>query len=501
MGRNVVELKDYLRVLRQGWRWIALAVLVGTGAAALVTISTPASYQSDVKFFVRAANPDGSIANAYTGSLFTQQRVKSYKEFVTSPTITQVVIDRLGLTDLSAAQVGKKISADANLDTVNLNLHVRDADPVRAQEIAQTAAEVFVAYIGELEGSAGTISPVKLEIVLPAALGSQVAPRPTLNLALGLLVGLALGVGLAVLRETLDTRVNSPADLAALFKVPTLAVVGLDPLAKTQPLIVRDDHRSPRAEAFRRLRTNLQFVDVDNSPRSIVVTSALEAEGKTTTACNLAITLAAAGADVILVDGDLRRPSVHKYLGIEGAVGLTNVLIGQVSLDNALQSWGDSGRMHVLPAGVLPPNPSELLASQHLQDLLAGLERRAMVIIDAPPLLPVTDAAILGAQASGALMVIRQGKTRKEQVAQAIEALNSVGAHLFGSVLNMARTRGADAENYGYGYYGKYASELPEFVPQAAARPQPSTLAPERSAEQADTRARWPFAPDAEPTS
>jgi capsular exopolysaccharide synthesis family protein len=472
-----VELKDYLRVLRMRWRLITVVALLAVAAATMVSLLTTPVYQSNVKFFVRAANSDGSIANAYTGSLFTQQRVKSYKEFITSPTVTEAVVARVGIEGLTPEQVASKLSADANLDTVNLNLHGTDRDPLRAQQITQVAAETFQEYVGTLEGSGASVSPVALDIVLPANVGQQIAPRPKLNLALGLLVGLALGVGLAVLREVLDTRVKSPADLTERFKIPTLSVVGLHPQAKDQPLIVRDDQHSPRAEAFRRLRTNLQFVDVDNVPRSIVVTSALENEGKTTTACNLAIALASAGADVILVDGDLRRPSIAGYLGIEGSVGLTNVLIGQVELDDALQPWGTTGRMHVLPAGVIPPNPSELLGSQHMQDLIVELEGRGLVLIDAPPLLPVTDAAVLAAEASGALLVIRLGKTRREQVSHALAALHSVGAHVYGSVLNMARTKGPDAYNYGYGYYGTYAAGLPPAtVTRAAARQVPDVV-------------------------
>ena len=499
-----MELKDYLRLLRQSWRLITACALIALAAATAVSLATKPVYQSDAKFFIRAANADGSVGNAYTGSLFTQQRVKSYKEFITSPTVTQAVVDRLRLPDLTAAMVASKLTADANLDTVNLNVHGKDGDPVRAQRITQTAAEVFRDYVGKLEAPTGSVSPVALEIVLPAGPGHQTAPRTKLNLVLGLLVGLALGVGLAVLREVLDTRVKSPADMDAKFSLATLAVVGLDPTAKQHPLIVHDDPRSPRAEAFRRLRTNLQFVDVDHQPQSILVTSAVEGEGKTTTACNLAIALASAGVEVILIDGDLRRPSVANYLGIEQAVGLTNVLIGQVAIEDALQDWGPTGRMRVLPSGTLPPNPSELLASQHLRELIEDLQTEALVIIDAPPLLPVTDGAILSTVTSGTLFVVRLGKTRREQISNALEAVRGLGSHVYGAVLNMAPTRGADAANYGYGTYGTYVAALPDiFVPPrthpretpapVAAAPAPVAHAPVAPAE------RLPTAPPAVP--
>ena len=158
---------------------------------------------------------------------------------------------------------------------------------------------------------------------------------------------------------------------------------------------------------------------------------------------------------MVLIDGDLRRPSVAEYLGIEGAVGLTNVLVGQVPLEDALQPWGGTGRLRVLTSGMLPPNPSELLGSRQMSDLVEALEGQGLVLIDAPPLLPVTDAAVLAAEASGALIVVRAKSTRRDQLAHALDALKSVGAHVLGGVLNMVPTRGPDAETYGYGYYGK----------------------------------------------
>ena len=210
-----------------------------------------------------------------------------------------------------------------------------------------------------------------------------------------------------------------------------------------------------RAEAFRQLRTNLQFVDIEHPLRSVVVTSSVPGEGKSTTTCNLAITLAQAGLQVILVEGDLRRPRIADYMGMERAVGLTSVLLGRTQLDDALQAWGD-GALQVLASGPLPPNSSELLGSQGMQDLLRELENRAdIVLIDAPPLLPVTDAAVLGTLTSGLVMLIRSNQTRREQVARAVATVNAVGATLLGGVLNMVPTRGPDSYSYGYGYgYG-----------------------------------------------
>ena len=259
----------------------------------------------------------------------------------------------------------------------------------------------------------------------------------------------------AVLRETLDTTVKGKDDLQQLTGATPLGVIAEDPDVAKRPLVVQVEAQSPRAETFRQLRTNLQFVDVDRPLKTVVMTSASAEEGKSTTACNLAITLAQAGVRTILVEADLRRPRVADYMGLEGAVGLTSVLTGLTSLDEALQPWGRNA-MWVLASGPLPPNPSEILGSHQMSELLKTLEDRAdVIVLDSPPLLPVTDAAVLARHADGAVLVVRHGKTRREQVTRALEALQGVDARLLGTVLNWAPVKGPDADNYGYGpgYY------------------------------------------------
>jgi capsular exopolysaccharide synthesis family protein len=187
----------------------------------------------------------------------------------------------------------------------------------------------------------------------------------------------------------------------------------------------------------------------------VVITSPSAGEGKSTTSCNLAITLAQAGVRTILVEADLRRPRVADYMGLEGAVGVTSVLTGVASLDEALQPWGRNS-LWVLASGPLPPNPSEVLGSHQMSELLKSLEDRAdVIVLDSPPLLPVTDAAVLARQADGAVLVVRHGRTRREQVTRALEALKGVDAKLLGTILNWAAVKGPDAESYGYGagYY------------------------------------------------
>jgi capsular exopolysaccharide synthesis family protein len=298
---------------------------------------------------------------------------------------------------------------------------------------------------------------VKVEVVAGPQLNDvPVAPRPVRNLALAALLGLIIGAAGAVAREMLDTTVKTGEALHALAGAPVLAGVPFDPDAKTAPGTYVSSGHSARAESLRQLRTNLQYVDVDRPVKTVVVTSAVPGEGKSSTACGLAILFAEAGQRVLIIDADLRRPCIAEYLGIEGAAGLTTVLVGKASVDDVLQRWGTD--LWVLPSGSLPPNPSELLGSQHMADLLDELrERFDMVIVDCPPLLPVTDGAVVAARADGALLMARSRRTTIGQVTAAVRALQSVDARLLGCVFNMVAKNGADAY-YNYSHDG-YATK------------------------------------------
>jgi capsular exopolysaccharide synthesis family protein len=196
----------------------------------------------------------------------------------------------------------------------------------------------------------------------------------------------------------------------------------------------------------------LQFVDIDQDTKTFVITSPLPAEGKTRTAVNLALAIAQAGQRVVLVEADLRRPRVNRYLGLIDDVGVTTVLLGRVTVDEALQRFGELP-LEVLASGRQPPNPSELLASDRMRLLIKELRDRAdVVVIDAPPLLPVTDAAVLAREADGTMLVIRHGRTTFDQIDRAIESLRLAGARLVGSVVNMVPAKGRDSYAYAYAY-------------------------------------------------
>jgi len=466
-----VELRDYIRVLRKNWILIVLLTLVGVAAAAVFSVLQTPQYSASSKVFVSTSNGQ-TVSELQQGNTFTVQRVKTYSDLATTPIVLLPVIADLEL-NMPADALAQKVSASAPLDTSVIEIGVTDADPVRASEIANAVAESLTSVVETIEKpeTDGATSPVKLTLVQVAEVPSApVSPRVLLNVVLGGLVGLVLGIAVAVLRETLDNRIRNERDVELITPAPIIGGIAFDPKAEQRPLIVQADPRSPRAESFRTLRTNLSFLDLGERERSFVVTSSVEAEGKSTTAANLAISLADSGARVLLVDADLRRPKVAAYMGLEGAVGLTDVLIGRAELADVVQPWGRA-KLYVLPAGKVPPNPSELLGSTAMARLIAVFNREFdAVIFDAPPLLPVTDAAILSKSVGGAILVVAAGRTHKNQLRGAVTALENVDAPVSGIVLTMLPTRGPDAYGYGrygyaYGYgYGRDADDEPAKV-------------------------------------
>lgn len=448
-----MELRDYIRILRKGWVLIVCFALLGVALASTYSILQTPKYSADAEVFV-STQDNGTTSDLAQGSSFTVQRVITYSDLVTTPIVLLPVIGKLRL-GITSDILAKEITASAPLNTSIIDITVLDTNPVRAANIANAASKSLAAVVQQIEtpSAEGAVSPVKLTSAQEATVPSiPVSPNVPLNIALGALVGLALGVGLAVLRETLDTRIRNERDVETVTDTAILGGIVFDPWAHDRPLIVHVDPRSPRAENFRTLRTNLQFLDVGRADRSFVITSSIESEGKSTTGANLAIALSDAGATVLLVDADLRRPKLAEYMGIDGTVGLTDLLVGRAKMNDIIQPWGKAN-LFVLPAGHVPPNPSELLGSTNMANLIAEFNKTFdVVIFDAPPLLPVTDAAILAKSVGGAIIVVAAGKTQKGQLKGALAALDNVGATVSGLVLTMLPTKGPDA--YGYGRYG-----------------------------------------------
>jgi capsular exopolysaccharide synthesis family protein len=446
-----VDLRDYLNMLRRNWLLVVL-VLVGTLALAGVYLgkATP-MYQSQTQLFVstQASTSD----NAFSGSQFATQRVASYADLATGPDVAKSVIDELGLLD-TPEELAARVTAQSVPETVLLTLGVKDSDPRQAQKIAREYAVQLTDLIAQLETPPGEDTPLlKATTVKTATLAdAAVSPNKLRTLGLALVLGLMLGFGIAVLRELLDTTVKTSEDLAEATEAPVLGWIHNDPIVPKQPLVTDLSPHHPRAESFRVLRTNLQFVDVDAQDKAFVVTSALSGEGKSSTAVNTALALAQAGQKVLLVDADLRRPRAGLLLGVDEAVGLTTVLSRKVTADEVTQQH-ESG-LAVISAGPVPPNPAELLQSQAMSDFVAKVRTQYdVVVFDAPPLLPVADAAILASKTDGAIVVTRHGKTTRDQLSDAVDRLGQVGSHPLGLVFNrVPRKKAGSAYGYGYGY-------------------------------------------------
>ncbi|MGH4007945.1 MAG: polysaccharide biosynthesis tyrosine autokinase [Pseudonocardiaceae bacterium] len=442
-----MTLQDYLRGLREQWIVVVSAVVVAVIAGGVVAFLRPPEYTAKLTMYVAAQTGDDTTNSAFQGAQLSQQRVTSYIELVSSTRVSREVIDRLGLADTPQA-VAERITASSPPESVLINVAVTGRSPEQVAAMANTTGDVLTELVADLEQPKvpNEVPPVAVRVVESAAVPT--APSSTglpVTLALGLLTGLALGVGAALARNAQDTSVKSPDRLRELARAPNLGTIAYDSQVPQRPLTVHEDPQSPRSEAFRQLRTNLQFVDVDHPRKIIVVTSSVRGEGKTTTVCNLAIAMAAAGTRVLVVEADLRRAGVADLLGVEQSVGLTSVLAGQVRLEQAIQPWA-GGLFDVLASGALPPNPSELLASKHTEILLAELrEQYDTVLMDSSPLLPVTDTAAIAPATDGAILVCRFRETSEAQVKAAVEALEAVSAPLLGTVCTMAPSSGPGA--------------------------------------------------------
>jgi capsular exopolysaccharide synthesis family protein len=454
---NLLELRDYLRILRKAWPLVLVFVVVGSALGVVLTVSTPKVYQATVQVFV-ATSAGTTAADLANGNTFSQDRVQSYTSIANGPSVTGPVVQKLGL-NLTAQELAAKISADAPQNKVLINLHVTDGDPQRAAVLANAVAAQFDSVVQSTEQTDVNGKPVvKLTVIHPATVpGAPIKPSKTINIGLGLLIGLLVGVGLVVMRDVLDNTVKGPEDFEALG-APVLGYVPFDKRTTKAPIAFRDDPHGSRSEAYRLLRTNLQFVNIDDAPRIIAVTSAMPGEGKTITALNLAVALAEAGYRVCLVETDLRRPTLAKSLDLVGDVGFTTALIRQAPVETVLQNAGRN--LAVLTSGPVPPNPSELLISVHARQLIEEIAAKVdYTILDTAPLLAVADGAEIAALADATLLVHRAGKTTRDQAARAVEALAKVGKRPVGVVLNMiVRARGQSDYEYGY-YYAAYRPE------------------------------------------
>ena len=403
----------------------------------------------------------------------SQKKADVYAAYVSGSKVQDKVAEALGISPGQVSLSGASEILTSSVIVTAVAPSAEEAQALSAEGVRATAEVVLATENESLPQGSSSESIVRLVPVENASLpGAPFTPDYTRNLLLGALAGIMLGYVGAFVRMNLDRKLRSVDEVEELIETPVLAIVpDVKDLDRKVSEGVDRSHRGPAAEAFRQLRTNFRFIDVDNPIRSVVITSANEGEGKSTVATNLARVLASAGQETVLVDADLRRPVVAGIYGVDTQIGLAQVLVGDVTATEALQESGIE-HLKVMSAGRVPHNPSELLGSHRMQQLLQELSRDHLVVLDAPPLLPVTDAALLAAIADGAMVVFAIGQTYKEQARLAKRRLEQTGGRMLGVVLNRAPLRGLGAVVYGYGY-GSYTSDYESKDPMADAASKP----------------------------
>jgi len=431
-------------------------------------VSANAAGDTDV-LEVRAQSTDAkraaTVANSYANAYIDFRRQQAVNDVLNAAKqIQDKVADLQRQMDGLDGQVNA--APAANQGTVRQNLAGQKDALLQQQSLFKQKLDQLQVDAAIRTGGAQLVS----RALVPT---SPIKPTPVRNGALALVLGLLVGTGLAFLVEYLDDSIKTKDDFARITR--DFPVIGLIPAVTDwkvtdEPQVVSlTDPKSPAAESYRALRTSIQFLALEKPMRTLQITSPGAQEGKTTTLCNLAVALARTGQRVIIVCCDLRRPRVHEFFGLENRIGFTSVLLGKVPLTAALQPVPDQTRLSVLASGPLPPNPSELLSSKRTIEVLTSLAAEAdIVLVDSPPILPVTDALVLSGRVDATLLVCVAGATTRKDAARAVELLDQVDAPMVGAVLN--GVTGEGAYGYGYGYYRYESQEPPLPAPKGRVR-------------------------------
>lgn len=445
-----MELQQYLKVFRDYWRSILATLFVVVMATAGYTLMQAPTYTATATVFVTVESGD-SAGELSQGASYAERQVQSFVQVVETAAVLDPVIDEFSLDTTSRSLAGQ-ISASSPNSTSLIDITANGGNATETAELANAVAASLVVTVDDLAPtSSNGQGLVSASVIDPATVpDTPSAPKPTTNIALGLILGALIGLGQALLRSVLDTRVHNSDDIESVTNKPILATVGH--ISKNQDASEKRAH----SEAYRRLRTNISFMGLGGERRtSFVISSSVPGEGKTQTSVSLARVLAQAGETVLLIDADLRRPQVAQRMQLDSELGLTDVLTRRGTLaDLAIPA---STNLWVLPAGTIPPNPSELLGSEAMAKLLSLVEREFdYVIIDTPPVIPVTDAVVLASQTGGIVLVTRSGVTRRAQISESIEILDAGNATVLGVVLNDVQLR---SKSDRYGYYSEYTTE------------------------------------------
>lgn len=467
-----VSLRDVVRFIHRYWPALLIAPLVGVLVTAIwAAVQTP-RYTSTTSAVVSIAAGD-NIEVALTADNLAKSKARQYAELGDSRALAESVVQELSFP-LSVEDALESTGVESTPGGALLEITAEEAAPEHAQELSQAWTQALAERVQDLESSesAPGSSIISVEILADANLPTSPSwPNIPLVLALGAGTGLLIGLGYALARHLLDNRIRSSSmieeryGLSILGTIPQVERSKKDAAgARARILVDQQAETHNRAtfratEAFKELRTNIDFLRPDDAPQVITMTSTHPGEGKSSIVANLAVTLAQAGRDVVLIDADLRRPVLSETFGLVGGVGVTDVMLGQATVEDIAQTVVDLPNLSFIGAGRIPPNPSEILRSDRFHDMVRSLADNALVLIDAPPLLPVTDGAILARRFDGCVLVVSAGRPTVDELDKAISNVRNIDGNILGVVLNRVPAKGAGAASYHY--YGQtyYGSE------------------------------------------
>lgn len=436
-----MTLQEYVGTLKRHWILILVLAVVGGGVAYLYSQTVEPKYRSQTDVMVMSTHGENT-AELAQGASYVRSLVETYTLLVQSPEVLTPVIDDLGLK-MTPQQLASSMDVNAPLDTLVIQIGVTDGDPAEARRTADAIAAQLAKTVPEVSPAATEDSQsVQVTTISPASMPrSPVSPNTRLNVLIGTAIGLFLGVVISIFRRRFLSRIGAPEDIAGLTDV---GVLGEIPVVGGKQTLVRAARNSPQgrvAESLRQLAASLRFTDLGGSRRVILVTSGSAMEGKSSVSLGLALTLAEAGHSALYVEADLRRPNAAGLTGLETSIGVTDVLVGDATIGEAVQEWGHAN-LSVLACGTRPPNPGQILASQELGELVS--EARKLydyVIVDSPPVLAVSDALWLSASVDGTLVVVRSGSTTAAELRRTLAALERAGSPVTGIVIDRAKSR------------------------------------------------------------
>ena len=436
---------------------IATFVVI-VAAVAGYTFLVPPQYTATAELFATYASQGESqnSSDMNSGASYLSTQIQTYPQLVKTEAVLKPVIKELGL-DMTTDELAGKVTATNPSNTFMVDVSVQDGNAEQSARIANSVAKNLSEQISSsLYTDESAKSPIQLNLVQKARTPqSPSSPKVGLYLAAGVVLGLICGVGMALLLDVINTRVEGSSDVRELTKASSLGSIQRSELLDEPRPVVISQPSSKEAEEFRKIRTNISFLapNVKEHGHLLVFTSTRPGEGKTTTATNTAAAIAEVGKSVLLIDADLRHPSVAKEMGIEGHVGLSHILSAQATPRDVVQRYWKQN-LHVLPAGKRPANASVLLNSELMTEMVEqALTQYDYVIIDTAPLSVANDASVFGRMAHGLILVVGRGVAEKKDLADTTTSLKEADVPILGFVLNFADEKKHSNKNGNYYYY------------------------------------------------